>query len=151
MAASPKQQLDSFLRKFTPEVRNTAEAALRAIRARVPGATEMVYDKRRSLVIGFAPGDRPSEAVLSIALYTNWVNLYFLDGATLRDPDRLLKGSGNRVRRLRLDEVGMLESAAVRALIAEAMKNAETPFKRHAARRIVIRSVASKRDRRSKP
>ena len=148
--AAPRQQLNAFLRKFNPDVRNTAEVALRAIRAQVPGATEMVYDKPRSLVIGFAPGNRPSEAVLSIALYTKWVNLFFLDGATLRDPERLLKGDGTRVRMLRLDDVGKLESAAVRALIAEAVRKAETPFRRNAVRRIVIRSVASKRERRSR-
>ena len=145
MPASPAQQLETFLRKFTPKVRKTAEAALRAVRAQVPGATEMVYDKSGSLVIGFAPGDRPSEAVLSIALYTRWVNLYFLDGAILHDPGRLLKGNGNRVRMLRLDDVEILESPAVRGMIAEAMKNADAPFKRNAARRIVIRQVTTKR------
>jgi len=141
MPATPAQQLNTFLRRFTPEVRDTAGAALRAIRAQVPGATEMVYDKARSLVIGFAPRDRPSEAVLSIALYTKWVNLYFLDGATLKDPHRLLKGDGNRVRMLRLDDVGVLESAPVRALIAEAVKNADAPFAYKGPRRMHIRST----------
>jgi hypothetical protein len=141
MPATPAQQLNTFLRRFTPDVRDTAEAALRAIRAQVPGATEMVYDKPRSLVIGFAPRDRPSEAVLSIALYTKWVNLYFLDGATLTDLDRLLKGDGNRVRMLRLDDVAVLESAPVRALIAEAVKHADAPFTASGRRRIQIRST----------
>jgi hypothetical protein len=142
MPATPAQQLNTFLRRFTPEVRDTADAALRAIRAQVPGAIEMVYDKARSLVIGFAPRDRPSEAVLSIALYTQWVNLYFLDGATLTDPHRLLKGDGHRVRLLRLDDVAVLESAPVRALIAEAVKNADAPFTPSGRRRIRIRSTA---------
>ena len=75
----------------------------------MPGATEMVYDKANALVIGFAPRARPSEAVLSIALYTKWVNLYFLDGATLPDPSGLLTGAGSRVRMLRLDDVKLLD------------------------------------------
>jgi len=139
MAATPARQLNTFLRRFTPDVRRTAESALRALRAQVPGATEMVYGKARALVIGFAPRDRPSEAVLSIALYTKWVNLYFLDGALLSDPSRLLTGTGRRVRMLRLDDVKVLDSAAVRELIAEAVKNADVPFDPRAGRRILIK------------
>jgi hypothetical protein len=134
------RELKTFLARFRPDVRATAEAALRSLRAQVPGATEMVYDKANALVIGFAPRARPSEAVLSIALYTKWVNLYFLDGATLPDPSGLLSGTGSRVRMLRLDDVKVLESAAVRKLIAEAVKAADAPFDRRAPKRIVIRS-----------
>jgi hypothetical protein len=133
------RQLNAFLRRFSPEVRRTAQAALRALRAQVPGATEMVYDKANALVIGFAPRDRPSEAILSIALYTKWVNLYFLDGVLLSDPNGLLQGTGNRVRMLRLDDVKAIESPAVRTLIAEAVRTADAPFNRKSARRIVIR------------
>jgi hypothetical protein len=139
MAATPARELKAFLARFRPEVRATAEAALRSLRAQVPGATEMIYDKANSLVIGFAPRARPSEAVLSIALYTKWVNLYFLDGATLPDPLGLLTGTGARVRMLRLDDVKVFESAALRALIAAAVRNADAPFDRRGARRILIK------------
>jgi hypothetical protein len=140
MTDMPARELKTFLARFRPDVRATAEAALRSLRAQVPGATEMVYEKANALVIGFAPRARPSEAVLSIALYTKWVNLYFLDGATLPDPSGLLSGTGSRVRMLRLDDVKVLESAAVRKLIAEAVKAADAPFDRRAPKRIVIRS-----------
>jgi hypothetical protein len=139
---SPSHQLEGFLRRFAPDVHMTATAALATLRKLVPGATEMVYDKANALVIGFAPGDRPSEAILSIALYTKWVNLYFLDGALLNDPERLLKGTGNRVRMIRLESPARLDSPAVEALIADAVENADVPFVRTRPRRLVIKSVA---------
>ena len=46
----------------------------------------MAYNTFNALVIGFCPGDRASEAILSIALYPRWVNLYFLDGVGALGP-----------------------------------------------------------------
>lgn len=137
---SPAKQLAIWLDAYAPEIKKRAVAALKELRAQVPGATEMVYDTFNALVIGFAPGERPSEAVLSIGLYPRWVNLYFLDGAMLDDPARLLKGSGNRVRMLRLDDAAILREPAVELLIAAAAANADTPFDPKRRRRLIIRS-----------
>jgi hypothetical protein len=140
---SPARQLAGFMQPYSPAIRKTARAALAKRRARIPGATEMVYDTYNALVIGFGPNDRASEAIVSIALYPKWVNLYFLDGALLPDPGKLLMGTGSRVRTLRLDEVALLERPPVRALLAAAVKNADSPFGRR--RRLVIKSVAARR------
>jgi hypothetical protein len=134
------------MRDYTPAVRKTAQAALTKLRALVPGATEMVYDTYNALVIGFAPGDRPSEAVLSIGLYPKWVNVYFLDGAVLDDPQKILKGSGSRVRTLRLDDgAAVLDAPAVKALVAAAVRNADSPFDRRRARRLVVKALTARR------
>jgi hypothetical protein len=41
---SPAKQLAASMRPYSPEVQKTARAALTKIRARIPGATEMVYN-----------------------------------------------------------------------------------------------------------
>jgi hypothetical protein len=46
-----------------------ARAAIAKLRKRLKGATQLVYDNDNALVIGFVPTDRPSDVVLSIALY----------------------------------------------------------------------------------
>ena len=90
-AKSPAAQLDAFLDKFTPEVAAQARAALRKMRARLPGATELVYDNYNALAIGFSPTERTSEAIFSIALFPRWVSLFFLQhGTRLRDPEAYL-------------------------------------------------------------
>jgi hypothetical protein len=141
---SPEQQLTTFIDRYAPEVAAIARAAHDKVRAQMPGATEFVYDNYNGLVIGFGPSDRPSEAVISIALYPKWVNLFFLDGATLPDPDKRLKGTGSRVRRILVSDPNVLDEPAVRALIKAAMHSADTPFKRTNDRHLVIRAIAAK-------
>jgi hypothetical protein len=97
-------------------------------------------------VIGFCPNERPSDVIFSIGLYTRWINLYFLQNATdLPDPDRLLRGSGNMVRSIRLQAATDLDAPAVRALIAEALKRADPPLDPKARRRLIIRAMSAKR------
>jgi hypothetical protein len=141
-APSASRQLAAFLAKYNPDIRSRAEAMLTRVRQQLPGAVEMVYDNYNALVIGFGPNDRASDAILSIALYPKWVNLYFLDGASLPDPVKLLQGSGNRVRRIKVDDPSIIDSPPVRALIAAAVKDADAPFDRATPRRLIVKAVA---------
>jgi hypothetical protein len=64
------------------------------LRKLTPGAVEMVYENFIALVIGFAPGERPSEAVFSIVLCANCVNLFFVQGKGLPDPANVCGAAG---------------------------------------------------------
>lgn len=111
----------------------------------MPGAFELVYDNYNWLVVGFSPSERPSEAVLSIVFTPRWITLCFLrDGPRLSDPDGLLRGSGNRVRNVRLESAADLDGRPVRALITQALALARvsTAGKRRGA--IVIRSISAR-------
>jgi hypothetical protein len=125
---TPKQQLDKFLAKFTPEVAKTARRALSKMRKRLPGAVEIVYDNYNALAIGFGPSDRASEAIFSVVLYPRYVSLFFLQGAKLRDPHKRLQGSGNVVRHIRLDDLDLLDDAEIGDLIDEALRRAKAPI-----------------------
>jgi hypothetical protein len=141
---SPETQLDTFQAKFTPEIAGLAKAALGKMRKRLPGAVEMVYDNYNALVIGFGPTERPSEAIFSIALYPRWVNLFFLHGKKLRDPQKLLKGSGAQVRNIVLESAGTLDDPAVEELIAESLERATVPLDPTRGRQLVIRAVSAR-------
>jgi hypothetical protein len=119
------------------------------MRARLPGAVEMVYDKSNSLVIGFCAKERGSDVINSITVYTNWVNLYFFQGDTLPDPEHLLQGTGSMVRHIKLTSAADLDTPAVRALMAEMLKRADPPLDPKGKRRIVIKSIAKWKPRRS--
>jgi len=149
---SPAQQFAGFLAQFSPEVRAVAKAALAAMRKRLPGAIEFVYDNYYALVVGFGPTERPSEAIFSIVIYPRHVSLCFLFGAELDDPQKILQGSGNQIRHIRLENAATLDQPEVKILIAEAIKGSETPFKRTGRRRMLIRMVSAKqRSRRPRP
>jgi hypothetical protein len=143
---SPQQQLTAFMAHHRPEVVKIGRAALAALRTHLPGTAEMVYAKSNALVIGFSTSDRPSDAVLSIAFYSRWVNLYFLQDATdLPDPEGLLQGTGNWIRSIRLTSPDDIEKPGVRALIVEAAARAEPPLNSRARRKITIRAISAKR------
>lgn len=149
-SASPSAQLDSFLDKYTPEIAAQARVALRKMRARLPGAVELVYDNYNALAIGFSPTERTSEAIFSIALYPRWVSLFFLmNGPRLRDPAGLLQGGGQQVRHIVLETPALLDSPAVQDLIAQALKLSPKNIDPAQPRRLIIKSVsANQRPRR---
>jgi hypothetical protein len=141
---TPTQQLAGFLAKYDPAVAIIARAALERLRKRLPWATEIVYDNYNALAVGFGPGDRTSEAIFSIAVYPRWVSLFFLQGARLKDPAKLLKGSGTKVRHIVLGEGRDIDSGDVDALIAAALVAAVRPIDPKAKRQLIIKSVSAK-------
>jgi hypothetical protein len=141
---SPQAQLDAFLDKYSPAVATLARACLAKMRARLPGAVQLVYDNYNALVIGFGPSERAGEAVFSIALYPRWVTLFFLQGAGLPDPKRVLKGGGKVVRHIVLASAADLDQPAVQALMATALKRAGPGLNPGAPGRLVIRSISAK-------
>jgi hypothetical protein len=137
-------QLAGFLAKYSPEVQMIAEEVHARLRARLPGAVEMVYDNYNALVIGFGPTEKASEAILSIGLYPRWVNLFFLNGAKLPDPQRRLKGNGKQVRNIRIDHADLLDDPPVEALIEQAVRRAPKPFDESKSNRLIIKAVSAK-------
>lgn len=137
-------QLDSFIDRFTPAIASLTRASMARLRARIPGATILVYDYYNALAIGWAPDDRTSHGFLSLALYPRWINLCFLRGAELPDPHRLLAGSGNQVRTIRLTGDAQLDDPQVDALIAEALARSEPPVRATALGGLLIKGISPK-------
>jgi uncharacterized protein DUF1801 len=140
---TPESQLRSFVAKFDRDNQSLIRAVRRALKKRLPTATEMVYDNYNFFVIGYSPTERPSDAVLSIAAGANGVGLCFMHGARLPDPKKVLLGSGNQTRFVRLESAAVLEQPEVKALISAALSQAK-PMPRSGKGKLVIRSVSAK-------
>lgn len=111
----------------------------------VPGGTEFVYDNYNALVFGYGPSDRPSEAVLSLAIMPRWVTLCFLKGAKLRDPKKLLGGGGSIVRNIHLSSPRHLEDRDVRQLIDQSIAAARPEFSgRPGKQQTIIKSISAR-------
>jgi hypothetical protein len=146
---TPRQELDTFLAKFDPEVVRVARAALKRLQRQFPGAIQLVYDNYNALAIGFAPEHRPSSALVSIALYPRWVTLFFLKGAFLKDPHKRLAGSGKIVRSIRLDGPEVLDDPEVQELLDVATQGSGMKTGKG---KLVIQSVSKvQRSRRPRP
>ena len=148
---SAERQLDRFLDAFSREVAELARKTLAKLRKRLPHANELVYDNYNALAIGFAPTERASDGIFSIAIYPRHINFFFLQGATLPDVDGLLKGEGSVVRHIRLDDEKTLDRTDVKAMMATAMKMAEVPFDKKTKYKLIIKSVSAKQRPRRPP
>ena len=131
--------LTRIIAKQPPEMARLTKQVLAKLRPRFPGAVEMVYDKRRGMVLGFCPDDSASNVINSIAVYSKWINLFFFEGDTLPDPEGLLQGEGTIVRHIRLTSADDLDRPALKALMAEALKRAHPKLNPKAKRQVLIR------------
>jgi hypothetical protein len=150
-AADAERQLRSFIAKFDPENQVLIRAVRRAMRRRLPGAYELVYDNYNFFVIGYGPDERPSHAIFSIAAAANGVGLCFIQGATLPDPAKILCGSGKQTRFLRLPSVSVLSQPAVVRLIEDAVARSVVPLPGRGRGPLIIRSISAKQRPRRKP
>jgi hypothetical protein len=141
---TPQQQVAKSLVRFPPEVADLARAVLRSLDRRLPGATRFLYDKANALVVGYGPNDRPSDAVLSIGVYRRWVNLYFLEGADLDDRDRLLQGSGSRVRFFRVQRAADLDAPGLQILMQQALEAAHPRIPSAPRGRLIVRQPSTR-------
>ena len=137
-------RLDGFIDKFTPEIAALTRALLVRLKARLPGATIMVYDNYNALAIAFGATDRVSKATLSLAVYPKRPSLFFVRGKDLPDPHNLIRGQGNQVRYVPLPSVEMLDDPRVDALIGSAMARSEPPFDPAAEQRLIVKSVSAR-------
>ena len=149
---SPEDQLAAFIAKYAPEIAEQVDAVLQRMRSRLPGALELVYDNYNALACGFAPNERASDGIFSIAVYPKNINFFFLQGAKIPDPDGMLHGAGSRVRYVPLENEKTLDRADVKAMMTTAMKMAKVPFDKDTKYKLVIKSVSAKqRPRRTDP
>jgi len=145
VAKTTSLQIASFLAKYDPGIAADARASRSRLRKLVPGGVEFIYDNYNALVFGYGPTDRPSEAVLSLAIMPRWVTLCFLKGAGLRDPKKLLGGAGNVVRNIHLSSPRHMDDPDVRDLIDQSIADARPQFSGKPGRqRTVIKSISVK-------
>ena len=142
--ADAEQRLASFIGKFEPAHQRLIRAVRKALRTRLPGANELVYDNYNFFVVGYSPTERPSDAIVSIAAGASGVSVCFLHGARLPDPDKVLLGSGAQTRFMRLESAQVLARPEVAVLLAAAIAQSKTPFRSSARGTLIIRSVSAK-------
>lgn len=148
--ATAERQLKAFIAKFEPAHQTLIRAVRKTLRKRFPAAFELAYDNYNFFVIGYGPTERPSDCIVSIAAGANGVGLCFIRGASLPDPRKLLLGSGNQTRFLRVQSADMLDRPEVKTLIAAAVAQAKTPFRAGTRGQLIIRSVSAKQRPRRK-
>lgn len=139
-----ERRIAGFIDKYTPAIAAQLRDARRRLRAHFPRGVEMVFDNYNALVFGIGPTDHTRESFISIAGYPKWVTLFFLDGASLDDPEGLLEGDGKQVRGIRLKTPADMGAPAVAALIEQAIASRRDALAAAAPLSTVIKAAAEK-------
>jgi hypothetical protein len=142
--ASPAKKLAGFIAKYDPEIGKLVRSARSALHKRLPTAIEQVYDNFNFLAIGFCTTERTSDCIVSLAVSPKGVSLSFYYGASLPDPDKVLLGSGNQNRFVRLESAKTLAQPAVESLLRAAIAQAKTPLPKSGRGYLMIKSVSVK-------
>jgi hypothetical protein len=145
----PEKQLAEFVGKFDIKNQALITSCRKALRKRLPGADELVYDNYNFFVIGYSPTGRPSDTIISLAAGSSGVGMAFpYCGTRLPDPHKLLQGSGTKNRFIRVESPSTLAKPEVEALIAAALKLCK-PLPSGKGR-LIIRSISAKQRPRRK-
>ena len=145
---TPAAQLNAMIARFDPAVQKLVRAARAKLRKRLPAAVELVYDNYNALAIGYGASERRGDWIVSLAVYARGVNLYFIYGIALADPHKLLQGSGNQGRFVRLESASMLDRPEIDDLVKAAIAETDTPLPTRGKGYTVIKSVSPKTRRR---
>lgn len=86
-----------------------------------PDSNEILYHTH-ALTSVFSLSDKLADAFCMLPVYTNHLNLGFNKGTLLKDPDKLLTGTGNLIRHIDIKQKKDYRNPKVNALIQEAVQ-----------------------------
>ena len=141
---SPAKQVAGFIARFDPEIAKLTRSARSLVRRRFPTAIELVYDNYNALAIGYSSSERTSDVLFSLAVYARGVNIYFMYGRSLPDPEKLLQGGGNQGAFVRLTDLSVLDQRGVKALMDAAAQHAEPQLPKHGRGYTLVKSISAK-------
>ena len=91
------------------------------ILAQYPESNELLYHTH-ALTAVFSVSDKLQDAYCMIPIYSKHLNLGFNKGTLLKDPARLLTGTGNLIRHIDINKKSDYRNAKVKALIKESIQ-----------------------------
>ena len=112
---------DEVIAKAPREIQDLARAARALLADVMPGITEVPWTRQKIAGYGVGP-KKMSQHFCYIAPYKRHLNLGFMYGAHLPDPDNLLEGVGADLRHIKIRSAADLEKPAVRRLIEDASR-----------------------------
>jgi len=112
---------DDVIAQAPREIQSLAQAARALLADVMPGITEVPWARQKIAGYGVGP-KKMSQHFCYIAPFKKHLNLGFMYGARLPDPESLLEGRGADLRHIKIRSAADLERPALRALIEEASR-----------------------------
>jgi hypothetical protein len=114
-AGQSEAEFETLLADRTPEVAETARALRTVLVSAFPEAVEQVDFGNRLLAVGKSMAMR--DLAFAIIPHSSHVNLQLPDGVDLPDPERMIEGTGKRIRHVKVRSVEAAASPALRVIV----------------------------------
>src|SRR5690242_17235732 len=121
MPRPPDRRLLEYLRPYDSAIVSLALAAREVVLEEAPEALES-YAKGYAVSVGFSFTGKPlKDGFCHVVAYSTHVNLGFNRGAELSDPQRVLAGTGKRIRHITIRELAGLDRPYIRRYLRAAI------------------------------
>lgn len=110
--------LAAFLANYPPDVQTMASGARALILEVMPNTIELIDPSADLIAYGLDRGYKG--LICGITLFKAHINIMLAQGASLPDPQRLLKGTGKLARHIKVTQLADLKNPGARALLQNA-------------------------------
>jgi hypothetical protein len=110
---------EQFFKERAPTTFDLAMSACELLRSVAPEAVEWVSPGRNGVFYGTSANSMKA-AICYIAAFKAHVNIGFLRGTSLSDPEQLMEGTGENLRHIKIRRVEDLQKPALRQLLVAA-------------------------------
>ena len=104
----------------SPSLRPVGDYLRKLIKSVNPKCVEIVWPRQKIASFGVGPR-KMSQHYAYISVQKSHLNLGFYHGSSLKDPHRLLEGTGKNLRHLKIRDMAQARSPAIAALLVEAL------------------------------
>jgi len=122
MAKPPKELLD-LLKPYDRGVQELTLALRDLVLEELAPCCEYIVEVYIVSIL-YGPTHRMKDGICYIGVIQDHVNLGFIRGSELADPQRILEGTGKQMRHIKIRHMSDLERPAIRAYLQEACERA---------------------------
>lgn len=114
--------IEAFIGNYPPDVQELVQLTRVWVKKVLPDSSEELALGYQMIMYKLRP--KGKQFVVYVAGYTKHVNLGFLMGTSLPDPQNLLKGTGKTLRHIKIKKAEDLEKAGVQVVVEAAWEEA---------------------------
>jgi len=122
MAKPPKELLD-LLKRYDRGVQELTLALRELVLEELAPCCEYIVEVYIVSIL-YGPTHRMKDGICYIGVIKDHVNLGFIRGSELADPQRMLEGTGKQMRHIKIRNMSDLERPAIHAYLQEACERA---------------------------
>src|SRR5438128_908434 len=135
MALKPPKELLDLLKIYDRGIQELALALRELVIEELAPCFEYIVEVY-IISLNYGPTDRFKDSICYIGVLKNYVNLGFHRATSLRDPQRILEGTGKRMRHIKIKSLSDLLNPAIRAYLQEACERAGHDVTSHKVRTV---------------